>query len=339
MRSKLQLVIVAGMLSSLAFAQEPAQTMVFRHGVSAGVIGGPQTFEYMATQSFSFDGAVVKNAPYSAEAVTETTQRLADGNRIARKTNATMYRDSEGRTRREESLGVIGPWASNGEPSQSVFINDPVSKTNLVLDTKNKTVHKMPSPKIMMTEALNKVRQNLNKNLDEANQTLSETNTRLSANHPDVNAAQAKVIEIERHIQTTNEDGPAAAEAKVKAEMVMTHLQPGMTLSSGSEKNAQRESLGTQMIEGVQAEGTRTTFIIPAGTIGNDLPIQIVSERWYSPELQTVVMTKHSDPRMGDTVYRLTNINRNEPAPSLFQAPPDYTPLSPENKFFMKTKD
>jgi hypothetical protein len=322
MRSKLQLVIVAGMLSSLAFAQEPAQTMVFRHGVSAGVIGGPQTFEYMATQSFSFDGAVVKNAPYSAEAVTETTQRLADGNRIARKTNATMYRDSEGRTRREEALGVIGPWASNGEPSQSVFINDPVSKTNLVLDTKNKTVHKMPSPKAMMTQTLT----GLQKNVDEAKAR---------------STGQTKVIEFERHIQTTTEDGPAAAADKMKAEMVMTHLQPGMPgmmVSSGSEKNAQKESLGTQMIEGVQAEGTRTTVTIPAGAIGNDLPIQIVSERWYSPELQTVVMTKHSDPRMGDTVYRLTNINRNEPAPSLFQAPADYTALS-ENKFFMKTKD
>ena len=64
---------------------------------------------------------------------------------------------------------------------------------------------------------------------------------------------------------------------------------------------------------------------IPAGTIGNDLPIQIVSERWYSPELKTVVMSKHSDPRMGDTVYRLTNINRSEPSRSLFEAPADYT--------------
>lgn len=326
MTSKLRLAIAAAMLSTLAFAQEQAQTMIFRHaGVSAGGEGiGPQTFEYMATQSFSFDGAVVKNAPYAAEAVTETTQRLADGNRISRKTNATLYRDSEGRTRREEALGAIGPWAPDGEPAQSVFINDPVSKTNLVLDTKNKTVRKMPTPKVMMGEALKK---------------LDEAKAHLSSTHPDVQVTQTKVIDIERQIQSTNEDGPAAAEAKMKAEMLMTsHLQPGMTLSSGSEKTAQKESLGTQMIEGVRAEGTRTTFTIPAGAIGNDLPIQVVSERWYSPELQTVVMTKHSDPRMGDTVYRLTNINRNEPAPSLFQAPADYTPAS-ENKFFVRTKD
>src|SRR5437588_2416286 len=219
MRSKLQLVIAVGMLSTLAFAQEPAQTMVFRHGGIGGVVGGPQTFEYMATQSFSFDGAVVKNAPYSAEAVTETTQRLADGNRIARKTNATMYRDSEGRTRREEALGAIGPWASDGEPPQSVFINDPVSKTNLVLDTKNKTVHKMPEPKAMMGEAV---------------KNLAEAKARFGINHVDGGTGQTKVIEIERHVQTTSEDGPAGAEAKMRAEMLMTHMQPGMVGSSGS---------------------------------------------------------------------------------------------------------
>jgi hypothetical protein len=64
---------------------------------------------------------------------------------------------------------------------------------------------------------------------------------------------------------------------------------------------------------------------IPAGEIGNERPIQIVDERWYSPELQTVVMTKHSDPRFGETVYRLTNIDRNEPARALFEVPADFT--------------
>jgi len=89
--------------------------------------------------------------------------------------------------------------------------------------------------------------------------------------------------------------------------------------------NSKDESLGAQTIEGVRAEGMRTTVTLPAGSIGNDLPIDIVSERWYSPELQTVVMTKRNDPRMGETVYQLTNLSRNEPARSLFEAPADYT--------------
>src|SRR3954452_14593211 len=77
------------------------------------------TFDFVASE-FSFDGNAVKNAPYSAEAVTEMTQKLADGNRIATKSTSTMYRDSEGRTRREEKLGAIGPWSSNTEPAQTV---------------------------------------------------------------------------------------------------------------------------------------------------------------------------------------------------------------------------
>lgn len=84
-------------------------------------------------------------------------------------------------------------------------------------------------------------------------------------------------------------------------------------------------SLGTQTIGGVVAEGTRITRTIPAGEIGNEKPIQIVTERWYSSELQTVVMVKRTDPLHGDSSFQLTEIQRNEPAATLFQVPPDYT--------------
>jgi hypothetical protein len=84
-------------------------------------------------------------------------------------------------------------------------------------------------------------------------------------------------------------------------------------------------SLGTQTIGGVLAEGTRTTRTIPAGAIGNTNPIVITVERWYSSDLQTVVMMKRSDPRMGETTFQLTNIQRQEPDASLFQVPADYT--------------
>jgi hypothetical protein len=84
-------------------------------------------------------------------------------------------------------------------------------------------------------------------------------------------------------------------------------------------------SLGTQMINGISAQGTRTTRTIPAGAIGNEKPIVITVERWYSPDLQMNVMIKRSDPRTGDNVFQLTNIVRSEPDASLFQVPSDYT--------------
>lgn len=90
------------------------------------------------------------------------------------------------------------------------------------------------------------------------------------------------------------------------------------------ENNVSTISLGTQTINGVQAEGMRTTRTIPAGAIGNANPIVITNERWYSSELQTVVMSKRSDPFQGETTFQLTNIQRQEPEASLFQVPSDY---------------
>ncbi len=91
--------------------------------------------------------------------------------------------------------------------------------------------------------------------------------------------------------------------------------------SSGEKGEAKTESLGKKVLEGVSVEGTRTTVEIPAGKIGNDKPLQITSERWFSADLQTVVMSRHVDPLLGEQVFRLTNIRRVEPARELFTVP------------------
>jgi len=96
-------------------------------------------------------------------------------------------------------------------------------------------------------------------------------------------------------------------------------------VSPNSTEPPKVEQLGWKLIEGVQAEGTRTTITIPAGQIGNDRPIEIVDEQWRSSDLQVIVYSRHNDPRMGETVYSLVNVSRADPAASLFQVPPDYT--------------
>ena len=106
------------------------------------------------------------------------------------------------------------------------------------------------------------------------------------------------------------------------------------TEGPNNQSNVTTTSLGTQTINGVQAEGTRVTRTIPAGAIGNANPIVITHERWYSTELQTVVMIKRSDPRMGQTMFQLTNIQKQEPDATLFQVPSDYTVMQGRPKHF-----
>jgi TonB family protein len=99
--------------------------------------------------------------------------------------------------------------------------------------------------------------------------------------------------------------------------------RPVGLLGAGAETKS--ESLGAQMIEGVSAEGTRIIHTIPAGSMGNERPIEITYERWYSQELQLDILIKSVDPRLGESTQQLTNINRGEPDATLFEAPPDYT--------------
>lgn len=96
-------------------------------------------------------------------------------------------------------------------------------------------------------------------------------------------------------------------------------------MNVGENSNLQTLSLGTKTIDGLTVQGTRRTRTIPVGQIGNDKPIVITRDEWYSPDLQMVISSTRSDPRFGTTTFQLTNINRSEPPQSLFIVPPDYT--------------
>jgi hypothetical protein len=109
----------------------------------------------------------------------------------------------------------------------------------------------------------------------------------------------------------------------------------GMTLTQQARvpRKMQRKSLGTKTIEGILVEGHRTIMTIPAGEVGNDRPISNVSESWFSPELNDIIELTSSDPRTGQTTTRLTNIDRNNPDPSLFLVPPDYEIVDEQGPF------
>jgi hypothetical protein len=242
-----------------------------------------QTFEFVGGQLLG--GNPVKGAPYSAEAVNQTTQTLADGSHIVNQSSSVLYRDSEGRERREESIGKLGVWNAEGAPVKTIFISDPVAKVSYTLDPNTHSAQKMPASMMI--------------------------------------AASKAGETVALHTVTAQASMPALPGPVAGGERVFFYSRT--TTAESAKSPGKVEVLGRQMIEGVQAEGTRTTVTIPAGQIGNERDINIVSERWFSPELQVTVLSKHTDPRMGETVYKLTNVNRAEPLHSMFEVPPDYT--------------
>jgi hypothetical protein len=115
-----------------------------------------------------------------------------------------------------------------------------------------------------------------------------------------------------------------------------------MIISDKDQTEIRTEDLGTQVIEGVNAHGVRNTRTILAGAIGNEKPIEIVTEVWTAPDLKTIVMSKRSDPRSGEQTFRLTNIVRSEPDPTLFTVPADFKTIEAgarKNVFFYQSKE
>ena len=243
----------------------------------------------------------VKGAPYSAQAVTETRQRLVDGNEIVNKSESTIYRDSQGRTRREQNLKTIGGLAG-APPVQMITISDPVAGVSYTLNPVEKTARKGAFNTFFFGG--NGASASLS-----GNGTGSEP---LSFSRVEGGTGTGYTI--------TTSSGVRAATNDDRVNLLKQALNKREELNT----NVKREDLGTQTVEGVEAAGTRTTLTIPAGEIGNERPIEIVTERWYSKDLQTTVMSRRSDPRTGETIFRLTNINRNEPAGNLFEVPSDY---------------
>jgi hypothetical protein len=239
------------------------------------------------TMPLALPGETVTGAPYSAEAVTEMVQTLADGNRIVRESKAAVYRDAAGRTRREQGLSVIGSAVNGASGPRQVQIHDPQAGATYMLDLDKREAHRLPSPKIAMFS-------------------------------PGQAAASTSVGWTATFEQAVPPP-PAGASGAVMTDSIF--IRRGI---AGAPDGGAVESLGTRVIEGVEAEGTRSTLTIPAGQIGNEQPINIVSERWFSPALKVLVLSRQTDPRFGETTYRLTNITRAEPAPDLFIVPSDF---------------
>ncbi len=270
------------LMSSQSLAQEPVSRNPSRKDPA------------MVRAEMRSGGKVVKGAPFTASAVTESSHLLANGTRISQKSSAIVYRDGEGRTRREQAKGNAGPFADGGETPRMIFINDPVAGVAYTLYPDTRTGYKVsiPPAKIVIEPG--------------------DKPGRAEAEKSDKPPRPPRPPKPERR-------DPGAPKPKG------TQVEHPSFIEDEGEGEVRNESLGKQTIDGFIADGEKSTVTIPVNRIGNDKPIVIVEERWKSPELRTTLISRTSDPRWGETTYKLTGIVRGEPDRALFQPPADYS--------------
>ena len=85
-----------------------------------------------------------------------------------------------------------------------------------------------------------------------------------------------------------------------------------------------KEGLAPQEIAGLMADGTRTTYTIPAGREGNDTDVTVTDELWISRLYRMPVKRMHDDPLHGRLVIQVTHFEAGEPDPKLFEVPVGY---------------
>lgn len=321
------------------------------------VIGGHDTLAFAAEQLGQ--GRVVKGAPYCADAEHESIQTLADGNRIVHKKVTRLCRDGEGRTRQEVERGG----------RRIVYLRDPVSRENWVLDPERKTARRI-GPMGMHFEHDASAWREYGEKMREWAKSFSERVKR-DANAPTPPVPPAPptgwvapgtpmaipaappvpVVVTENEHEVRDAKGKPRKEVQVQVlrmdpppvpmppaaplpPMVGVHhpaiapLPPGVAMrwQMGAPRGpGVTTSLGTKEIEGVRANGERTTWTIEAGKIGNEKPIVMTRDVWTSPDLMLTVLSRDADPRSVETVYRLAKVKRGEPDAALMKVPAEYS--------------
>ena len=260
---------------------------------------GQEAQQKVMLEVVAADAQVVKGKPYSADTTTETVQTMVDGNRIVHRTESKFFRDSEGRTRREETFGNVDP--EHPTPHEKkIFIDDPVNGTSYVLDPGSKSADKMVRLRTLTDEQNSE---------DDGARVMVKT-----VKERETFVKDSAIVEP---------DGPAPMVLKFRDDH-SGNPDTVVLRVADENRNVVKEDLGTKNIEGVDCTGTRRTTTIPAGAIGNEKPISIVTESWFAPSIGAVVQSTSDDPRFGKTTYQLTNVQLSEPARSLFEPPADF---------------
>jgi len=277
--------------------------------------------------------------PIFAEITTEHHQSFADGTHISRSTFSSIYRDAQGRIRRESQLSV--PGLSEGIASATfITIVDQKLGFGFILNPQEMVAHRYelnasgpsyvarlsaqaagsallsPDSKPPAAAA------NTATSADGSSQNATQNATRNTAQATDQNVAQQSAAPwrlhafAARNIRTATDGGPAAEDYAP----TMRIDQPFLAAPNP----VRTENLGEQVILGFRVHGTRVITTLPAGQIGNDRPIDIISEQWFSPDLELVMRSVHHDPWAGEFTTTVTKVSRGDQPASLFEIPAAY---------------
>jgi len=268
-------------------------------------------------------GRVVKGAPYSAEAISESRQTLSDGNVISHENRSRIYRDGEGRTRQETYR--------KGE-LRSVYINDPVAHVSYTLLPGRKTAvvssREERAPRAQRESGTPEARVDRRERIviadaDGKPGTREEVRVRVVRGSDDEGDLPVPPIPPLPSVAPLPPLPPGAWDGlPMVAPFPGEHSLHFRSPPEGAQRSTSK--LGPKDIEGVKAEGTSTVWTIPAGQIGNKNPINITRETWTSPDLHVTVLSRYNDPRSDESIYRLASIQRAEPAADLFKLPEGY---------------
>lgn len=282
-------------------------------------------------------GRVVKGAPYCADAEHETVQWLADGsggapNRITRATRTRLCRDGEGRTRQE--------FERNGRPV--VYLRDPLARESWVLDPERRTARRLGDGRPEAFESA--AWREYGERMREWARGLAERvrpGGAAGQNAPPAPPAPPVPPTPPKPVIIHGEPGMTDGERRVQVEIIRLPRDgaagpaadgppPPPAVQWRSQVLSPRGAgtsvpLPEREIEGVRANGERTTWLIEAGKVGNEKPIQITREVWTAPELMVTVQSRDFDPRSGEVNYRLKNLKRGEPDAALMRVPADYS--------------
>jgi hypothetical protein len=280
-----------------------ASLLVLLTGATSAIANNPSGSDAAAAAKSSN----VKNAPFSADVITQYDRTLDNGGHIHRESRGKVYRDSQDRMRTESQTSGLQPGSERSD--HHITITDPLQQVVIYLNPKNKTATIFhfgdvgPAPVTTAKQSKPK----------------DKAKIRIGG-QPGIGGGPTDTLGVP---QVPSGQGNAPSNGSIPARDSTTSRMDASVLANTA--GATVVPLGTKTIEGGSATGSRTTRIMNPGTMGNDRPIVFISDTWTSTDLKVMVLTETDDGQAGHSTMKLVNIVRSEPNPALFQVPPDYT--------------